>query len=133
VPVGGLLVIPIIGLVYAATASFVDEPPSSSARAAGSDLADDDDEPGPTGTKATRRKAPRSRAAAGGPKRHDEAAVCCNKLEQLGRTAPMEERGAYVAGAAACKAAPDAERAFAQAASVIGGSRGEVPEECQPP
>lgn len=141
---GGLLLVPILGTAYLGVADFgpteaVPSGAASGGAAAGkrgravaqpSEPADEDAaeaadpraRPGTSdGTSNTRREA---------KPRTDGAVLCCTKLRELGKGAPLDTRASYLAAAAACDAAPSEDRAFKQVQSVLGGSRVELPDEC---
>ncbi|HTJ80693.1 MAG TPA: hypothetical protein VL400_03185 [Polyangiaceae bacterium] len=139
-PVAGLLVVPTVGLVYAATSDFGHGAASSSADALEDGLlpGETDAEAG-AGKSTTGAKRPirsRKTTAATRPRgsqkpRVDGAALCCAKLDELGKTAPLESRGTYLAAARVCEAADDEETAKKQARSAVGAARAEVPDECK--
>ncbi len=133
-PVAGLLVVPLVGLVYAATSTFGKGEPETATSAA---LApnDDDAEPGKPGaatkSRKTTAKKPSAKGRAGKP-RSDAASPCCAKLHELGKTAEVGERAPYLSAAAACDAAPDADKAYARVKANLKTSKTEVPAECEP-
>lgn len=139
-PVAGLLIVPTVGLVYAATSDFGHGAASSSADAlADGLLPGETDAAAGAGRSTTGAKRPiRSRKSpvATRPRssqkpRVDGAALCCAKLDELGKTAPLESRGTYLAAARVCEAADDEETAKKQARSAVGAARAEVPDECK--
>jgi hypothetical protein len=138
-PVTGLLIVPLVGLVYAATSSFGRDSAASSASGApvgdlGDGELDGDLSTTQVGNKKTPSKARRAPAKARTSQkpRTDGAAICCAKLEELGKTAPLESRGTYLAAARVCGSADDEETALKQARSAVKAARAEVPEECNP-
>lgn len=135
-PVTGLLIVPMIGLVYAATSTFgKGEPePSSSVPL---DEGDDPPEPGVLGAKAGGKKPKRTTTGSrvgkmGAKPRTDSAAACCSRLHELGKTAPLDVRPPYLSAAAACDAAPDADKAFLRVKGNLRATKAEIPEECEP-
>ncbi|MFO0554228.1 MAG: hypothetical protein U0271_37960 [Polyangiaceae bacterium] len=133
-PVGGLMILPVVGLVYAATGSFGKDAAGASASGSAA-LLDEDDPAGALGAakgKKTAKKSPTSKTSAGrlGHPRSDEAAECCAKLHELGRTLPVDERSIYLSAAASCDSAPDAELAFRRVRSQLGVAMSDVPAEC---
>lgn len=138
-PVAGLLIVPMIGLVYAATSTFgrgEPEPSSSVPLDDGDDLS----EPGvgipgisKAGTKKAKRTTTGSRAGKMSAKpRSDSAAPCCARLHELGKTSPLDVRPAFLSAAAACDAAPDADKALLRAKGNLRATKAEIPEECEP-
>ncbi len=137
-PVAGLLVVPLAGLVYAMTSSFGHDAAGLASGApvtegAEGELDGDLRTTTPAGARKSTAKTKRTTAKAKTSQkpRSDGAAVCCAKLEELGKSAPLDTRGTYLAAARVCEAADDAETAFKQARSAVGAARAEVPEECQ--
>jgi hypothetical protein len=121
VPVAGLLIVPTVGLLYAATTSF---DPSAETAAEG--------ETGDTSatSKGGKKKLPKGMKSSPKP-RSDGAADCCAKLHDLGRTAPVDQRAAYLSAAQACDAAPDEDKAMQAAKSTVKSSRQDLPPECE--
>jgi len=141
-PVGALLVVPTVGLVYAATSSFGHGPKedASGAVVLGGDApgeSDGDDRVGtspanPAAKKPTRgRKTGAARVRTTQKPRTDGAQICCAKLDELGKSAPLDSRGTYLAAARLCTSADDEESAKKQARSAVAVGRAEVPEECK--
>jgi hypothetical protein len=105
--IGGLLLVPAIGLVYASTTSFgTGEDDASSA----APVSDDDDDAKPTSP--AKKSAPKKAAATSTSKtkpskepRSDEAAECCKALADLAKDAPVEQRAAYLSASQSCEAA----------------------------
>lgn len=122
-PLVGLSLVPAVGLIYAATASF----------GKGSDeTAADEEAAGVDGGVAKKGRA-KSKAPKAAPKpRTDGAAECCSKLRELGKTAPLDARASYLSAAQACESAPDEDRAFKIAKSNVQTAKHELPEECTP-
>lgn len=132
-PVGGLLVVPMIGLFYAATSSFGKAEPDAPGSAALED-GDEPTDPATPGVKSKRakRSTTGSRSPTMGQKpRSDGAAACCAKLHELGRTAPLDVRPAYLSSASSCDRAPDADRAFSRVKGNLKATKAELPEECE--
>jgi len=132
-PVVGLSIVPVFGLIHAATTSFgKGEGTDSSASAAAND--DDDDEAtGSPGAGATKRgaRAARSRRSKSSRPRSDSASICCAKLRELGKTSAIEERSKYLSAATSCDNAPDVDTALRRVANSLRASGAEVPSECQ--
>lgn len=142
VGLGGLLLVPVVGTVYLGVADFGggeaatigSSAPRLRARAPGAPgaITDDDGEDGASADPRTRPgtgEGPSSTRREAKP-RTDGAVLCCTKLRELGKGAPLDTRASYLAAATACDAAPSADRAFKQVQSVLGGSRVEIPDEC---
>ena len=120
-PVVGLSIVPLVGLVYAATASF-----GKASAESGEDAEAADGGPGKKG------KA-RTKTSKASPKpRTDGAAECCAKLRELGKTAPLDARATYLSAAQACESAPDEDRALKIARSNVQTAKHELPDECAP-
>jgi hypothetical protein len=120
-PIAGLSIVPLIGLVYAATATF--------GKGAEAEEATDVEAGGDGGVAKkgkTKGKTPKSTTKP----RTDGAAECCAKLRELGKTAPLDARASYLSAAQACEAAPDEERAFKIAKSNVQTAKHELPDEC---
>ncbi len=122
-PLFGLLLVPAVGLVYTATASFG---PGSADAADSAEVAGAED--GKPGAK----KGKKTKAPKGVKPRTDGAAACCAELRELGKTAPIDQRGVYLAAAQACDAAPDEDRAMRVVKSNVKGAKLDVPAECGP-
>ncbi len=121
-PLVGLSLVPAVGLIYAATASF-GKAEEEGEEAAGASV---------DGGAAKKGKI-KPKAAKGAPKpRTDGAAECCAKLRELGKTAPLDARASYLSAAQACEAAPDEDRALKVAKSNVQTAKHELPEECAP-
>lgn len=146
-PLVGLSLLPLAGLVYAATATFG---PKTSASAAASSSAgkraapksaDDLDEEGagastigPTTTppsgpvpvvKAT------SLGRHGANSKSPQQTLCCEKLMEMSQTAGAKDKATLLAAASSCSAAPSLDGALKQVAGIIEGAV-ELPNECQP-
>lgn len=140
----GLLLVPILGTAYLGFADFgtTEAAPSSApsgASAAGrrGRAATEPGEPADDGPAepADPRARPGTRDSTSTARREaqprtDGAVLCCTKLRELGKGAPLDTRASYLAAATACDAAPSEDRAFKQVQSVLGGSRVELPDEC---
>jgi hypothetical protein len=126
-PIVGLLLVPSVGLIYAATATFGKSEGETGA---------DEEVVGADGGRTKRTKAAKGKSTGAGKgttkPRTDGAASCCEKLRELGKTAPIDARGSYLSAAQACEAAPDEDRAFRIARSNVQTAKHEVPEECNP-
>ncbi len=122
-PIAGLLVVPFVGLVYAATASFGKAEEDETTEEAGAATAD--------GGKAKKGKGKAKSAKATTKPRTDGAAECCEKLRELGKTAPIDQRATYLSAAQACEAAPDEDRALRVARSNVKTAKHELPAECE--
>jgi hypothetical protein len=136
IAIGGLMLVPLVGLAYAATTSFgKDAPADGSAKPAAED---DDDEPGAKSTKASKgskTKKPTSAASAKSRNkapRSDEAAPCCEALRDLGKEAPVEQRAAYLSAASSCDAASSAAIAKKRVGNQLRTAKVDVPEACAP-
>ncbi|NUP05071.1 MAG: hypothetical protein HOW73_03305 [Polyangiaceae bacterium] len=130
-PITGLLLVPLIGLLYAATTSFGKGDEENADAATSADL-EEGDEPA-TGAAARRKKATAKKARSTkstSRARTDSAAICCAKLHELGKTEPVEDRSRYLSAAAACEAASDAETAFKRVASSLRIAKLSPPPEC---
>jgi hypothetical protein len=106
--IGGLLLIPAIGLVYASTTSFGKGADEASSAAPVSDDDEDGVKPASPSKKSTPKKtSPTSSAPAKPAKvpRSDEAAECCKALSDLAKDAPIEQRAAYLSASQSCEAA----------------------------
>ena len=68
----------------------------------------------------------------GAKPRSDSAAPCCAKLHELGKTAPLDVRPAFLSAAMACDKAPDADKALLRAKGNLRATKAEIPEECEP-
>lgn len=122
-PIVGLSIVPLVGLVYAATATF------GKASAEGAD----EDEEGSVDGGAGKKGKARTKTSKAAPKpRSDGAAECCAKLRELGKTAPLDARATYLSAAQACESAPDEDRALKIARSNVQTAKHELPEECAP-
>lgn len=123
-PIGGLSIVPLAGLIYAATASVggSDAKPTSSSL----DLL--------SGSAAPTMPSPaRPKPAKPAPPRAANAKACCEKLRGLAQTSEeVDKRATYLAAGAACDAAETDDQAFKQVASICGGDRTEIPAECKP-
>lgn len=126
-PIVGLLVVPSFGLIYAATGSF--------GKSAEGEAGAEEEVVGADGGRSKRTK-PKGKSTGAGKgttkPRTDGAAECCQKLRELGKTAPIDARATYLSAAQACEAAPDEDRAFRIARSNVQTAKHEVPEECNP-
>lgn len=136
IAIGGLMLVPLVGLAYTATTSFgKDAPADGSAKPAAED---DDDEPGAKSTKASKgskTKKPTSAASAKSRSkapRSDEAAPCCEALRELGKEAPVEQRAAYLSAASSCDAASSAAIAKKRVGNQLRTAKVDVPEACAP-
>lgn len=131
--VGGLLVLPAVGLVYAATTTFgADEPDAATSGAA----VDEDGEPVPAGAKKgkTARKpitTASSRVRAKGTPRTDEAAECCAALHENAKSAPVEQRGVLLSAAQACESATTPAVAKRRVATQLRSLQITAPEACE--
>ncbi|NUO51358.1 MAG: hypothetical protein HOV80_21090 [Polyangiaceae bacterium] len=125
-PIFGLLVVPSFGLIYAATATF--------GKSAEGETGADEEVVGADGGRSKRKPKGKSTGAGKGTTkpRSDGAASCCEKLRELGKTAPIDARATYLSAAQACEAAPDEDRAFRIARSNVQTAKHEVPDECNP-
>ena len=126
-PIFGLLVVPAFGLIYASTATF--------GKSAEGETGAEDEIIGADGGRSKRPKTKGKSTGAGKgttKPRTDGAASCCEKLRELGKTAPIDARASYLSAAQACEAAPDEDRAFRIARSNVQTAKHEVPEECTP-
>jgi hypothetical protein len=107
--IGGLLLVPAIGLVYASTTSFGKGADDASSAAPASDDADDEAKPTAAPKKSTSKKAGGATATEKGKPakqpRTDEAAECCKALADLAKDAPVEQRAAYLSASQSCEAA----------------------------
>lgn len=141
-PLVGLSLLPLAGLVYAATASFGPKASSSASasasagkRAAPKAVDDPDDEaPGapigpttPTGpvpiVKAT------SLGRTGANTKNPQHTLCCEKLTEMSQTAGAKDKATLLAAASSCSAASSFEGALKQVAGIIEGAV-ELPNEC---
>lgn len=120
-PVAGLSIVPLVGLVYAATATFGK---SAGAEESADEEVSADGGPGKKGKARTKTSKPTTKP------RTDGAAECCAKLRELGKSAPLDARASYLSAAQACESAPDEERAFKIAKSNVLTAKHELPEEC---
>ncbi len=121
VPIAGLSVVPLVGLVYAATTTFgpsTEKPESSATPFNGADA----------GT-----TKPRTRTAKPGAARTAGAKLCCEKLHELAQTSEVDKRATFLAAGAACEAADSDVEAFKQVNSICGGERVDIPPECKSP
>lgn len=133
--VGGLLIVPLCGLVYATTTSFdalegsAKAPKSAKPPAIGSPeedggSAETDPDEAPIG----QAKSPRSARK----QRTDEAAECCEALRGLAKTAEVKLRGNYLSASNACETTKDAENAKKRVASQLKVAKAELPAVCEP-
>lgn len=139
-PITGLMLVPTIGLLYAATTTFgVGEP----ATADSATPADGDEDGAPTPGAKTKGGASKKVSKSGktlkptksaghtaGRPRSDEASLCCTKLRELGKTAEIAERAPYLSAASSCEAASDAEIAWKRVKSQLAVAKLELPPEC---
>jgi hypothetical protein len=134
IAIGGLMLVPLVGLAYAATTSFgKDAPADGSAKPA----EDDDDEPGAKTAKTSKAKAKKPTSASSARSRNkaprsDEAAPCCEALRELGKEAPVEQRAAYLSAASSCDAASSAAIAKKRVGNQLRTAKVDVPEACAP-
>lgn len=147
-PLVGLSILPLAGLVYAASASFGPKTKASSSASASAAKkstakpADDLDGPeaeGDTTADTKPAKAPAvSKPGAGRPignnaVGHNKAAqqtFCCEKLSDMARSASPQDKATLSAAASACSASPNWEGALKQIMTVVDGAF-ELPNECQ--
>jgi hypothetical protein len=105
--IGGLLLVPAIGLVYASTTSFGKGADEQASAAPVSDE-DDDAKPTPASKKLPSKKTgatPSDKSKPAKQPRSDEAAECCKALADLAKDAPIEQRAAYLSASQSCEAA----------------------------
>ena len=119
VPIAGLSVIPLVGLIYAATTTFA--PGSEKKEPSAS----------PSDSSAPGRTQPRANLPRSGVPRAAEAKICCEKLRELAQTSEVDQRATFLAAGAACDAADNDEQAFKQVTSICGGERVDIPSECK--
>lgn len=141
-PLVGLSLLPLAGLVYAASASFGPKTKASSSASASSAKrapkpADDLDGPESDGDAADRTPAKPPTAAkptgvgrAVGNSKAAQQTFCCEKLSDMARSASPQDKATLSAAASACSASPSWEGAQKQIAAVIDGAM-ELPNECQ--
>lgn len=130
--VGGLLVLPAVGLVYAATTSFGlnETAPASSATAL-----DDEGEPVKTAAKKAKTRKPvsaaSSKARPKGEPRTDEAAECCAALQESVKTAPVEQRSIILSAIEACESATTPIVARRRVSTQLRSLRVKIPDACE--
>jgi hypothetical protein len=150
-PLVGLSLLPLAGLVYAATTSFGPKTPAAasgsavaSARKGARQLDDLDDDapipPGPTGNMAMdlTPKAPRGPVpvvkptfkGTGNSKAPDHA-LCCEKLSDMSQSASAKDKATLSAAIAACSSAASYEGAMNQVAGILDGTTIDIPNECK--
>lgn len=142
-PLVGLSLLPLAGLVYTASASFGPKTKASSSAAAGSarktaakPIDDGDDEPPPaldvttpTPKGPTVVVKPTSLLRSGGQSKAPQHALCCEKLSDMAQSATPKDKATLLAAASACSAASSFEGALKQVAGIVEGSV-DVPSEC---
>ena len=124
VPLAGLSVVPLIGLIYAATTTF-------GAGAAKADASSSSIDADAGSSRSSTTKTGSSRFPKSTPGRNASAKLCCEKLHDLAQVAEIDKRATYLAAGTACEAADDDREAFRQVASITGGERVELPPECK--
>ncbi len=122
VPIGGLSIVPLVGIVYAATTTFG----GAGAKPSASGLSVLEADAAPAAR-------PRTRGGQPAPPRNASAKACCDKLHELAQTAEVDKRATFLAAGAACDAAETDAAAYRQVASVCGGDRTDIPPECKAP
>jgi hypothetical protein len=140
-PIAGLAIVPLAGLVYVSTASFGKPASSASPSASASSLTvpiHEDELPNDpvVGKRSTTPKVakpsglfPNAGGLAGGREKDAATKLCCEKLSDLAQNSDVGARASYSAAAAACNAAPSSAGALKQVASILDGH--EVPSECE--
>lgn len=138
-PLVGLSLLPLAGLVYAATASFGPKTKASASASASSAKrsapkpADDLDEGDASDAKPASAPTAAKPTGAARPAANSKAAqqtFCCEKLSDMARSAAPKEKATLLAAASACSAAPSWEGALKQINTVIDGAV-ELPNECR--
>jgi hypothetical protein len=130
-PIVGLSIVPLVGLVYAATTTF-----GATAEPAGSGSAgalDEDGEallPGATKGSKTKAKSKSGSTTKTTSSRGDEADACCNKLRELGKSAEKAARTKYLGAASLCQSANDPEAAYKRVERNLKIGSLDIPEEC---
>ncbi|MFO0617716.1 MAG: hypothetical protein U0414_34295 [Polyangiaceae bacterium] len=141
-PLVGLSLLPLAGLVYAATASFGPKARASSSASAvvsskkpAAKPADDMEDEGAPGAEPkpagpTPVAKPTALGKLGANSRAPQHTLCCEKLSDMGQSASPKDKATLLAAASACSAAPSFEGALKQVASIVDGAV-DLPSECQ--
>jgi hypothetical protein len=145
-PLAGLGVLPLAGLVYVAVApsspnptGATSTPSNTTAVIRASDLPDspfvshpmETPPPRPTSFVAGAMNHAAFAAPATAVQRDAAKHLCCEKLTDLAQAAEVSVRATFQAASAACNGAPTNDDAYRQVASIIEGSAAAVPSECR--
>lgn len=128
-PIVGLSIVPVIGLVYAATTSFGKGADASAESA--TVLEDDLDGTGVPGAKKKSTSSRKTKTTKTASARTDEAETCCAKLRDLGKTAEIAERSKFLGAASLCQGAADAQTAYKRVERNLRVAGIDIPPECE--